>query len=100
MVMFCLRKLILRDTVSCYTKNIIYRSAIAPHLDYCSSLMLNFNENKLDELQKVQNRAMRLILGVNKYTSIKSMLLTLGMLNVRQRIMYNCCIFIHKIILN
>lgn len=88
----------LNYSVSSYTKSIIYKSIVSPHLDYCSTVMINYNQNKLNILQKLQNRAARVILGVNKYTAIKDMLEALGWLSVRQRMIYNTCIFIYKMV--
>lgn len=51
----------------------------------------------MDRLQKIQNKAMRIILKVNKYTPIKIMHEMLQWQTVRQRIKYNTMITIHKI---
>lgn len=48
-------------------------------------------------LQRLQNRAMRVILKVNKYTSVKSMLEALMFMSVKQRIYYDSLILIFKI---
>lgn len=90
----------LDNSISCYAKNVVYKAVIAPHFDYCSSIMLSYTQELLDRMQKVQNKGMRLVLGVNKYTSIKSMIETLGWMDIRQRMIYNCCILIHKLIVN
>lgn len=62
--------------------------------------MLNYSEKMINKIQKVQNRAMRLILGVNKYTHIKDMLEVLSWMNIKQKVIYNSCTLIHKVILN
>ncbi|CAG5089184.1 Protein of unknown function [Cotesia congregata] len=56
----------LGNSVSSYSKNLIYKSIIAPYIDYCSSIMINYSARDLDKLQNIQNRAMRLVLGVNR----------------------------------
>lgn len=88
----------LNHNVSNYTKCILYKSIVLPHFDYCSSVMINYSQNKLDIFQKLQNRAMRVILGVNKYTSVAKMLETLGWLSIKQRMMYNLGIFVYKMV--
>lgn len=88
----------LNNSVSSFTKCMIYKTIIAPHFNYCSTVMINYDDNKINILQKMQNRAIRNILLVNKYTSIKLMLETLGWLSIRQQIIYNTCIFIYKMI--
>jgi hypothetical protein len=40
----------------------IYNSIISPHLDFCSSNLFLSNEEDLNRLQVIQNRAMRIIL--------------------------------------
>lgn len=55
------------------------------------------NEEQMNRLQKIQNRAMRIILRLSKYTSVKLMLDTLQWQSVRQRLTYNSLIMIHKI---
>lgn len=79
------------------TKITIYKTIIAPHLDYCSSILYLANENQITKLQKIQNKAMRIILKLNKYTNIKLMLDMLKWQSVRQRLTYNTLITIHKI---
>lgn len=86
----------LRNVVSSYVKVLIYKTIIAPHYEYCSSIMLNFSQRMMEMLQKTQNRAMRIILNVNRYTAIKSMLEALCFMNVRQRMEYNVCILVYK----
>lgn len=79
-----------------YTKCIIYNTIVFPHHEYCSTLMINYTDDRLDVLQKLQNRAMRAILNVNKYTSVSLMLKTLSWMSRRQRIIYNTCLFVFK----
>lgn len=62
--------------------------------------MLNYDEYILNKLQKLQNRGMPVILSVNRYTKLESILDTLGWLSVRHKIVFNSCLFIHKIINN
>ena len=52
----------------------IYKSIIAPHFDYCSSLLFLCNQTAFDRLQKLQNRAMRAVLMCKRLTPIAFML--------------------------
>lgn len=73
---------------------------IAPHFEYCNTLKFNYSQDEMNKMRKVQNRAMRLVLGVKKYTNIKLMLETLGWLRIKQRVIFNRCILIYKMINN
>lgn len=79
------------------TKIIIYKTIIAPHLDYCATILYLMNDEQINKLQKIQNKAMRIILRMNRYTSRKWMLETLQWQSVRQRITFNTLTMIHKI---
>jgi hypothetical protein len=75
----------------------LYQAIVAPHIDYCSSILFLLNKNEIDKIQKLQNRAMRSILRVNKFTCIQLMSETLSWLNVKQRIVLNTLTLIYKI---
>lgn len=59
---------------------------------------LSLDKTDLHRLQKLQNKAMRVILRCNKRTSISSMLNNLQWLSVSQKIELNVLIFIFKMI--
>jgi len=50
-------------------------------------------------LQKLQNKGMRIILRSNYRTKIKDMHEALNFMSIRERIEYNVCILIHKMIM-
>lgn len=75
----------------------IYKSTIAPHIDYCSSILFLGKQQEISCLQKIQNRALRVILKCNKRTKIVEMLTKLQWLSINQRILYNVMILIYKI---
>ena len=62
-----------------------------------NTLITILNKSELCILQKLQNRAMRLILQCNRRTHIKLMLNTLSFMSVKQRILYNTIMFVFKI---
>jgi len=75
---------------------LIYNSIIALHFEYCTTLIINMGEIQLSMLQKVQNRAMRVILHCDKY-KIEHML---QFMSIKQRLNYRVCIFIYRILNN
>lgn len=64
----------------------IYKTIVAPHFEYCSTILFLLNESRTKRLQKIQNKAMRAIMIVNKRTSIKLMLVTLNWMSINQKI--------------
>lgn len=79
------------------TKLMLYNAIAVPHLQFCSTLLFNLPQYKINQLEIIQNRAMRLILKCNHYTPVKSMLSVLNMLSVNQRIMFSVYLFIFKL---
>lgn len=76
---------------------VIYKSIIAPHFEYCASILSNCNKGDMSRLQKLQNRAMRIILRCKKRTHIQDMLDALQWLNVKQRIMLKTLVTVFKV---
>jgi hypothetical protein len=83
--------------LSSYTKLVLYKSLIAPHIDYCSSLLYMLPNYRIKELQIIQNRCMRIILKCDRYTSVQYMLNILQLMDVKTRIIYNTLVTIYKI---
>lgn len=86
--------------ISTYTRCIVYKTIIAPHFEYCATLLIDMAETELSKLQLAQNRAMRVILQCDRYTKVERMLQALQFLSMKQRLCYNVCIFIFKILKN
>lgn len=78
----------------------VYQTIIAPHFEYCPSVLFMNNESDFQRLQKLQNRAMRIILRCNRRTNVKEMLSALCWMSIKQRIYYQTFIFIFKMKLN
>jgi len=57
-------------------------------------------ETQLNQLQIAQNRAMRVILHCDRYTKVECMRDALQFMSIKQRLYYNVCIFIFKILRN
>ncbi|KAM0724671.1 hypothetical protein ACS0PU_009055 [Formica fusca] len=86
--------------ISAYTRCIVYKTIIAPHFEYCATLLIDMGETQLSKLQKAQNRAMRIILQCDRHTKVERMLQALQFMSIKQRLYYNVCIFIFKILKN
>jgi hypothetical protein len=60
--------------MSQYTKLLLYKSILAPHVENCSTLLFMPPNYGIKELQLIQNRCMRITLNCSKYTHIEDML--------------------------
>ena len=49
----------------------IYQSVVEPYFDYCSIVRNGIGDNLADKLQKLQNRAARVIAGADYLTPTK-----------------------------
>jgi hypothetical protein len=68
------------------------------HFNYCSTILLNLQQENLHVLQVLQNRCMRAILSCDPQTHRQDMLENLGWLSVKQSIIYRVIIFISDIL--
>lgn len=82
--------------ISMFARKSVYQAIIQTHFDYCSTLMYLFDKNRLQSLQKLQNRGLRIILKCNRYTSIRTMHESLNWMYVEDRIYLLCMTFIYK----
>lgn len=83
--------------LSTVTKITVYNTIIKPHFHYCGTILFLLNDSQIKTLQKLQNKAMRIILRCDKYTSIDFMLKSLKWLSVKELINFNVMIFLYKI---
>jgi len=81
-----------------YMRCVVYKAIIAPLFEYCSSILLCLSDTNMQYLQKLQNKGMRIILRCNIRVRIKDMLEALQFMSVKERIVYNVCILIHKMV--
>lgn len=77
---------------------VVYKAIVAPLFEYCSSILMSLSDFNMQYLQKLQNKGMRITLKCKNRVRIKDMLETLQFLSVKERIEYNTCILIHKMI--
>ena len=75
----------------------IYKAIIAPHFDYCSSLLFLSDQSAFDRLQRLQNRAMRAVLKCRRLTPVSSMLEALNWMSVKQRVYAMTLMFVFKL---
>jgi hypothetical protein len=88
----------LRNKLSMSTKKLVYNCIVAPHFDYCSTVLWKTSEENLDKLQKLQNNAMRSILNCKRRASSRYMLRKIGWLDIRQKIELNILVMVKKIV--
>lgn len=81
-------------TVTCAVN--IYNTIIKPHFEFCSTILFMGNNEDINRLQILQNKAMRTILKSSFYTPIRFMLSCLKWLNVKQRVILNVLTFVYK----
>lgn len=74
----------------------LYKSLIAPHFEYCSTIMWQMDKKNIAILQKLQNKAMRVIIKCHWRTHVVDMLHALNWMSITQRIYFNAMIFIFK----
>lgn len=83
--------------LSTWSTKTVYNTIILPHFNFSSTILYLSNVQQIQRLQKLQNRAMRIILKLSRYTSIKQMLMQLNWLPIKEMLELNSLIFIHKI---
>lgn len=81
-----------------YSRQIVYKTIISPHFEYCATVIVGMGETQIKKLQIAQNRAMRVILQCKRDTRVEHMLQALQYMSVRQRVHYNTCIFMFKVL--
>lgn len=82
------------------TRVIVYNTILAPHINYCSTILFLSNQTQVERVQKLQNRAMRIILSQKRDTNIQVMLNKLEWMSVRQKLVADVLTFVYKTINN
>ena len=77
------------------TKTLI-QSLFISRLDYASCLLLGVAKYKIDQLQKLQNTAARIILNKDRSHNAHSLLYELHWLPVHIRINFRCLVYVYK----
>ena len=76
------------------------RSLVLSRLDYANSLLMNVNVTDIHRLQRIQNRAARIVLKARKYDRASPLLTQLHWLPVKKRIVYKIALLVFKCIHN
>ena len=76
------------------------RSLVLSRLDYCNSLLMDVNVSDIERLQRVQNRAARVIMHAQKYDHATPLLNKLHWLPVKKRIMFKVALMVYKCVHN
>lgn len=77
-------------------KKTVYNTIVLPHFQYCSTVYFTCTKEQIQKMQKIQNRAMRIILKCDYLTPRDFMLKALNWLSIHQQIKYNVLVFIYK----
>ena len=77
---------------------LLINSFVFSKLQYCSTVWSNTSSSNIDKLQKVQNLAGRIILGLRKYDHISDGLRSLKWLPIREKLILNDATMMHKCI--
>ena len=72
-----------QKNLSSWAKLNIYKTIVAPHLYFWFTLLFLMNNSEINTLQNIPNKALRIILGCNKYTRRTDMLNFINLLSVR-----------------
>ena len=74
----------------------LVQALVISHLDYCNGLYYGINSHLLRQLQTIQNRACRVILGLKKRDSVDEHLQSLHWLKVNERIEFKILLIVFK----
>jgi len=87
----------IRPSITREVANTIACSLISSRIDYCNSLLIGVSELNLDKLQRVQNRAARIVCSAGRrQRSSRDLLAELHWLPVRCRIEYKMAVLCFK----
>lgn len=77
-------------------KKIVCNAIIDPNFNYCASIYIHCNKQQIERMQIIQNRAMKIILNCDFYTSRDVLLERMNWLSINQKIKYNIILLIYK----
>ena len=89
-----------RSFIDHNTALLVYKTLIQPHFDYCSITWMNGNSSDLKRLQTLQNRALRIVLGVDAQYNRETLYKTLKMDRLTDRWKKQSVTLIYKAIHN
>lgn len=78
-------------------RKVLVTSLVLSKLDYCNGILHNVNNNLLNQLQKVENCAAKLVYDRRKYDSgLSTLFISLHWLRVKERIIFKVLLIVHK----
>ena len=91
----------LRNILDTDTLITVYQTTIQSHIDYCLSIWGNCPKVYINQIQRLQNRSVRAVLGNFDYSvSSTNLIQKLGWMNINQRYIYFTCIMVFKCLHN
>ena len=78
----------------------LYYAFILPHIDYCCTAWGSCSKMNLAKIQRLQNKYARLVLNADSFTSQCYLTTTLNWQSVEQRIKFQYCLLVFKILKN
>lgn len=88
----------LNNKLNCEQKIYLYKSIVEPYINYCATVLFLSSEVDIERIQVLQNRVMRNILRMNRFTSKDVLLDILNFFSIKQKIYFNAMLSIFKII--
>ena len=80
-------------------RKVLVTALVLSQLDYCNSLLYNIDTTLLNQLQRVENCAAKLIFNRRKYDyGLSSLYNSLHWLQIKQRIIFKILLLVHKCI--
>lgn len=77
-------------------KSLLYYTYKHSHLNYMAAIWENANRNVLDKLQRVQNRAVKLIYNCNRFKPITDVYGLKQLINMNKIVLTECIKLVHK----
>jgi len=74
----------------------LVHSLITSRLDYCNSLLTGLSQTSLQPLERIQNRAVKLVAKCNKFDHVTPLLKEYHWLPIKQRIDYKILLMVFK----
>ena len=84
--------------LSVFARLKLYKAIVAPHLEFCTTVLFGLPDIEISKIQLLQNKAMRIILRCSRYAPIVLMQDTLQLMSVRQRIQFKTMMFVYNIV--
>ena len=91
---YCIGKI--RKYLTQSTAEMMVNATITSRLDYCNSLLYGIHDNQINQLQRCQNNAARIVTLTRKYAHITPVLFNLHWLPVVYRIRFKILLLIYK----